>query len=83
MRDKFAVFASSYYYPSGGWKDFKFCLDDESAAATVAKVLVEKEDYDWAQVVNLDDARLVVSFETSYERPDRMKPAVRVVKETR
>lgn len=59
---KYLLFAGDYYYPVGGWNDFKGKFDD----LEVAKQAAEEKNHDWAHIVNLDDT-IMLKMEKSWE----------------
>jgi hypothetical protein len=54
---RYTVFAGSFYYPAGGWHDFKGSYDtiDEARSSVVKALAVE-----WVQVVDLTTGEMVV-----------------------
>lgn len=59
-----ALFAGYHYYPSGGWDDFEGTYETVEAAQEAAAKA------DWAQVVSLDERRIITQrWNTEWESP--------------
>ena len=57
----YALFAGDFYYPSGGWGDFRASYDTKSKAVREGKKLVRSGERDWFQVVDLTTQNEVCS----------------------
>jgi len=51
---RYALFAGDYYYPSGGWNDFRGSFETVEAAVDAVA-----PHYDWYHVVDLTTGELV------------------------
>lgn len=60
MMKRYLLFQGARYYPSGGWWDFKDAFDTQEEAEREAAKLVEENDYDWWQVVDAVQMKVVV-----------------------
>lgn len=49
---RYALFAGSSYYPSGGWKDFVGSFDT-AMEARVPGIVGYSESYDWYHIIDL------------------------------
>jgi hypothetical protein len=49
---RFLVFSSDYYYPAGGWDDFRGDFDTAEHAFKCAKGY--QSDYTWTQVIDTE-----------------------------
>lgn len=69
MIKRYALFAGHHYYPGGGWGDFCGLFDSQDEARAFADgggVASEYSNPDWAQIVDLLSAKLVL--EGDYDR---------------
>lgn len=53
---RYALFSGDYYYPNGGWDDFKGTFDTINEALAAHTV----EEYSWFHVVDLTTGEKVV-----------------------
>ena len=58
MIKRYAVFAGHYYYPSGGWDDFKDSFDTQDEADDAA-IYFYGISLDWVQVVDITTGKRV------------------------
>lgn len=67
---RYLVFRSDYYYPSGGWNDFRTSVDtlEEAEKYPVA-------GFDWMHIVDTQTMEIVAHYEAqgNYEGPNSWK----------
>lgn len=52
--ERYALFAGSFYYPSGGWNDFKGTYHTVQEAVDYIEAYANSdEEYDWYHVIDL------------------------------
>lgn len=66
---RYLVFAGQYYYPSGGWDDYRAQFDNLDEARSYAKSLIKFEQSylggwinvgeDWWQIISLESLTVV------------------------
>jgi len=64
--NRFLVFAGDYYYPKGGWKDFKGAFSSyENALKCINKPELGFEDpYEWWHIIDETSLDYLCKYET-------------------
>ena len=72
--NRYAIFAGSYYYPSGGWNDFKGSFTTERLALLY---VANMPRCDWFQIVDLETGENLDTFENmSQSEVDELNAAL-------
>jgi hypothetical protein len=71
MNDKYLVFLSDNYYPSGGWEDFSGYFD--SLEMAIIFIQSQEPDCNWAHVVYQDKIIIRASSIEEYKETDEGK----------
>ena len=58
--NRYVLFGGTTYYASGGWRDMQGDYVDLESAWAAAQELIQKDWFDWWQIVDLN-SRTVVS----------------------
>ncbi|GEM_PF-5074190 len=57
--NRYALFAGSFYYPSGGWKDLVQTFYLLSDAKNRAERMINEQFTNWVQLVDLEKAEVI------------------------
>lgn len=63
---RYLIFCGDFYYPEGGWDDFRKDTDSLDEAIRYCKDLIERRVADWCQIVDIHKGRVIKEFASEW-----------------
>jgi len=63
---RYLIFCGDYYYPKGGWEDFRKDTDNLDEATRYCKNLIERRVADWCEIVDIHKGRVIKKFASEW-----------------